>query len=489
MVKDQQVRRLIELTVMQKSISTAAAMAGMCERTARKYLGIGKLPSECRVDHTWRTRSDPFEDVWDEITSKLELSPGLQGVTLFGDLKKRYPGRFSDGQLRTLQRKIKRWRAVEGPMKEVFFAQEHHPGELGASDFCHMSGLGVTISGQPFGHLLYHFVLTYSNWETGSICFSESFESLSEGLQKALWTLGGVPKRHRTDSLTAAVTKPESPEQFTKAYQGLLRHYGIEGEKTNAGRPNENGDVEQRHNRTRTAIDQALMLRTSRDFASRDEYEEFLRRLFCELNAGRQSRLKEELAVIRALPSSKLDSGTRVDVGVGPTSTIRVKHNTYSVPSRLIGEKVQVRLYAEHLELWYAQRLIERIDRLRGENRHRINYRHIIDWLVRKPGAFANFKYRDDMFPTSRFRMAYDLLKESMPARAEREYIKVLHLAAKQSESGVDDALRLLIGLEEVISAEKVESIVLSGMRVAPVTDVSIRMVDLSAYDELLEVA
>jgi len=352
-----------------------------------------------------------------------------------------------------------------------------------------MSGLGVTISGQPFGHLLYHFVLTYSNWETGSICFSESFESLSEGLQKALWTLGGVPKRHRTDSLTAAVTKPESPEQFTKAYQGLLRHYGIEGEKTNAGRPNENGDVEQRHNRTRTAIDQALMLRTSRDFASRDEYEEFLRRLFCELNAGRQSRLKEELAVIRALPSSKLDSGTRVDVGVGPTSTIRVKHNTYSVPSRLIGEKVQVRLYAEHLELWYAQRLIERIDRLRGENRHRINYRHIIDWLVRKPGAFANFKYRDDMFPTSRFRMAYDLLKESMPARAEREYIKVLHLAAKQSESGVDDALRLLIGLEEVISAEKVESIVLSGMRVAPVTDVSIRMVDLSAYDELLEVA
>lgn len=489
MVKDQQVRRLIELTVIQKSISTAAAMAGMCERTARKYLGIGKLPSECRMDHTWRTRVDPFEDVWDEIRSKLELFPGLQGVTLFGDLQKRYPGRFSDGQLRSLQRKIKRWRATQGPMREVFFAQEHHPGDLGASDFCHMSGLGVTISGQPFPHLLYHFVLTYSNWETGSICFSESFESLSEGLQKGLWILGGVPKRHRTDSVTAAVRKPDSPEEFTRAYQGLLRHYSLDGEKTNARRPNENGDVEQRHNRTRTAIDQALMLRGSRDFASRDEYEEFLRGMFGELNAGRQTRLKEELAVLHALPSSKLDSGSRVDVRVGPSSTIRVKHNTYSVPSRLIGERVQVRLYAEHLELWYAQKLLERIERLRGENRHKIDYRHIIDWLVRKPGAFANFKYRDDMFPTSRFRMAYDVLKESMPNRAEREYVRILHLAARHSETGVDDALRLLLGSEETLSADKVESICSSGMHVPPVTEVMIRMVDLSAYDELLEVS
>lgn len=489
MVKDQQVRRLIELTTSNKSVSTAATMAGMCEKTARRYLRVGKLPSECRVDHTWRTRVDPFEDVWDELKPKLELSPGLQGVTLFSDLKKRYPDRFSDGQLRTLQRKIKRWRATEGPSKEVFFAQEHHPGELGASDFCHMTQLGVTISGVPFCHLLYHFVLTYSNWESGSICFSESFESLSEGLQNALWTLGGVPKRHRTDSLTAAVTKPESPEQFTKAYQGLLRHYSLEGEKTNAGRPNENGDVEQRHHRTRQAVDQALMLRTSRDFDSRQEYEQFLWGVFRELNAGRQGRLDEEREVLSALPSYKLDSGTRVDVRVGPSSTIRVKHNTYSVPSRLIGEKVQVRLYAEHLEVWYAQRLLERMERLRGENRHKINYRHIIDWLVRKPGAFANFKYRDDMFPTSRFRMAYDALRESMPARAEREYLRILHLAARQSESGVDDALRLLLGSEEPLSAEKVESICSSGMRVPPVTDVMIRMVELSAYDELLEVA
>jgi hypothetical protein len=419
----------------------------------------------------------------------LELLPGLQANTLFEDLKKRYPGRFSDGQLRTLQRKIKVWRAVKGPSKEVFFAQEHHPGDLGASDFCHMTKLGVSISGQPFAHLLYHFVLTYSNWEDGTVCFSESFESLCEGLQNALWKLGGVPKRHRTDSLTAAVRKMDNPEVFTQAYQGLLSYYAIEGEKTNARSPNENGDIEQRHSRTRNAIDQALMLRGSRDFVSRKDYEKFLAGVFCEINSGRKDRLYEECKVLGALPQRKLDTPTRIDVRVGPSSTIRVKHNTYSVPSRLIGERVEIRLHSERVEVWYAQKLLEQMERLRGENRHRINYRHIIDWLVRKPGAFANFRYREDMFPTSRFRMAYDELKLSMPARAQREYLKILHLAARVNESGVDDVLRFLFASGEQVNAIKVESILLSDMQIPLVTDVVIDSVKLSIYDALLEVA
>lgn len=189
----------MELLGKGKSLAASAAKADMDEKTARKYRELGKLPSEIEVDHTWRTREDPFAEVWEEVKEKLEINPGLEAKTLFEDLQRRYRGRFADGQLRTLQRLVKIWRGLEGPPKEVFFPQVHMPGELCQSDFTHMNALGVTIQGQPFDHLFYHFVLTYSNWETGTICFSESFESLSEGLQNALWELGGVPDRHRTD--------------------------------------------------------------------------------------------------------------------------------------------------------------------------------------------------------------------------------------------------------------------------------------------------
>ena len=487
MVTDKQVRRLMTLIRKPRALATAAAGAGMDEKTARKYRKLGMLPSECKMEHTWRTRPDPFGDVWGEVSSQLEVNPGLQAKTLFGDLQRRYPGKFADGQLRTLQRKMKSWRATDGPAKEVFFPQEHHPGILCASDFCFMTALGVTIQGQLFAHLLYHFVLTYSNWESGTICYSESFESLSEGLQNALFELGGVPERHRTDRMTAAVQKPDNPEEFTRWYETLLSHYGLVPEKTQAGKANENGDVEQSHYRLKEAVDQALMLRGSRDFASREEYLAFLRRVFDQRNAGRRSRLQEELKMLRPLPSRRLESFTRLDVRVGPSSTIRVKHNTYSVQSRLIGEMVQVRLHPEHLELWYGQRMIERLPRLRGENRHRIDYRHIIDWLVRKPGAFANCRYRDDLFPTSRFRMAYDALRGINLYQADREYLKILHLAAMETETGVDDALRLLFASDEPISADAVEEIVRSGRLVPPPTDVAIPAVDLSEYDTLLE--
>ena len=196
----------------------------MSEKTARKYIRVGKLPSQYKVDHTWKTRNDPFEAVWEELKGKLEINPGLQAKTLFQDLQRRFPGKYADGQIRTLQRKVKRWRSLEGPSKEVFFPQIHKPGQLCQSDFTHMTKLKVTINGQRFPHMLYHFVLTYSNWETGNICFSESFESLSDGIQNALWKLGGVPSDHQTDRLSSAVHKLGHPEEFTQRYKALLNH-------------------------------------------------------------------------------------------------------------------------------------------------------------------------------------------------------------------------------------------------------------------------
>ena len=267
MVTDRQVRRLVALENTEKNLEIAASKAGMDAKTARKYRGLKRLPSELPVKARGR-RPDPFAGVWSEVRELLEVNGGLEAKTVFEHLQRRCPGQFQYGQLRTFQRKVKYWRATEGPGREVFFAQQHVPGRLSASDFTHMEELGVTILGRRFDHLIYHFVLTYSNWEAGTVCFSESFESLSEGLQNALWELGRVPGRHRTDRLSTAVNNALRPAEFTARYEGLLRYYGLEGEKIQAGRGNENCDVEQRHHRFKRAVDQELMLRGSRDFNS-----------------------------------------------------------------------------------------------------------------------------------------------------------------------------------------------------------------------------
>ena len=472
----------------ERSFGIAAIKAGMDEKTARKYRRLGKLPSELEQPHTWRTRLDPFEDAWDGTKLMLEINPGLEAKTIFEDLQRRSPGLFADGQLRTLQRRIKVWRAAEGPAKEVFFTQVHHPGQLAESDFTHMNKLGITIDDRPFKHMIYHFVLTYSNWETGTICFSESFESLSEGLQNALWELGGVPQMHRTDCLTTAVHKTTHPEDFTLRYQDLLKHYKLDGQKTNPNSPHENGDVEQRHHRFKRAVEQSLLLRDSRNFDDRQEYEQFLHKLFKQLNAGRRQRFSQEQAVLRRLPKHRIDAFKKSAMTVGPSSTIRVNHNVYSVDSRLIGEHIDARLFMDRLEIWYGQKKVDTLPRLLGEKKHDINYRHIIDSLVRKPGAFENYRYRDDLFPTSRFRIAYDdLKKRHAQSVATKQYLSILYLAARESETAVDDVLRMMINKNMAISDERVQELVRSNEPVLMATEITIPAVDLNCYDQLLE--
>jgi transposase len=479
----------MKLVNQEKLLKTAAAKAGMSEKTARKYRKSGKLPSQCKVIHDWRTRPDPLDqEDWRWVEEVLENNGGIEAKTLFEVLQREHPGKYQDGQLRTFQRRVKVWRALKGPGNEVFFPQVYKPGEWCESDFTRMKPLGITINGVPFVHMLYHFVLCYSNWETGTVCFSESYESLSAGLQNALWKLGGVPKYHRTDNLTSAVNKVGNPDVFTDNYRGLAGHYRFESQKIQPGCPNENGDIEQRHHRLKKAVDQALMLRGSRDFASRDEYEQFLQKLFDQLNSGRSKRLKEELAVLRQLPRKRHDDYTQIECKVTRFSTIRVLKNSYSLYSRLIGERVKARIHADHIEVWYAQRSIEVLPRLRGENGHYINYRHIIDWLVRKPGAFKNYRYKDDLFPTSQFRIAYDLLcSQHGSKQGNKLYLKILKLAAKKSETLVNESLRFLVRRGDVIDYKIVEAIVESGLQPPAVTDVHVEQVDLSIYDELLE--
>ncbi len=488
MVKDEQVKMLMTLINKEKTLAVAAAKASMAEKTARKYRDLQQLPSQLEPLHRWRTRQDPFEDDWPWVQAHLEINPRLEAKTLFEALQRDYPGKYQDGQLRTLQRRTKLWRATEGPAREVFFSQVHKPGVLCESDFTHMNDLGVIVEGIPFDHMIYHFVLTYSNWETGTICFSESFGSLSEGLQNALWQLGGVPKQHRTDRLTAAVNKPSHPEEFTQHYQALQNYYRFEGCKIQARCPNENGDVEQSHHRFKRALDQALMLRGSRHFETVNDYKLFLRQLFDQLNAGRTKRFNEELPLLKSLPQKRLDDRRVYKTRVGCSSTINILNNTYSVHSRLIKETVEVRVGAEHLEIWYAQKQVDRMARLHGDGKHRINYRHVIDWLVRKPGAFENYRYKSSMFPTSNFRVAYDqLAKQHSIRQASKEYLRILHLAATESQTHVDRILLFFCHNDQPISYETVKEQLTSVQQLPSATEVTINAIDLKDYDVLLE--
>jgi transposase len=465
-----------------ETLEKAALKSGMSENTARRYRE-GAPRKGARPGRTYRTRRDPFEAVWPEVEALLEAAPGLEVKTIFERLQERPEGSFTEGQLRTLQRKIRRWRAVRGPQKEVMFPQQHRPGEYGQSDFTSMNELGITIGGEAFEHLLYHFVLPYSRWETGMVCFSESYESLIAGFQRAVGELGRVPRRHRTDNLSAATHDlKEGRRAFNERYLGAMAHYGVEADRNTPGRAHENGSVEQAHHRFKRAVEQALLLRGSRDFAERADYEAFLLEIFTGRNK-RRALLGDDLRGMNELPPMRIEDFRRERVRVTRFSTIRAAENTYSVSSRLIGEEVELRLHAESIEVWHAEERVATIERQRGRGNVVIDYRHVIWSLVRKPGAFARYKYREALFPTLVFRRAYDALIERRGSAADLEYVRILHLAASTSEVAVEAALEEL--LEGGVLHDYAQVRTLATPEPVEVPQCSIEPPDLSAYDAI----
>jgi transposase len=477
------------MSLIQKGLPvfTAAAKTAMCERTARKYRKAGRLPRDLAREHDWRTRPDPFEGVWAEVQALLEGAPGLQSKTIFKEIQRLHPGRFPAGQLRTLQRRIRDWRALSGPEKEIFFTQEHAPGEVAQSDFTEMDSLGITIVGERFPHLLYHFVLPYSNWEYEDIACSESFEALMEGVQGALEELSAVPPEHRTDNLSAATHElvRSRGRGFNARYRDFLTHYGMKPTVNNPGKGHENGDVEKSHDLFKKAVHQRLLLRGGRDFVTEAEYREFLRTLRRERNLPRQGKLEEEIARMGPLPAHRTQAFREISVVVRRTSIVRISGVTYSVPSRLIGHRLVARLHSRRIELLYRGEVIERLERMRGRQHPRIDYRHMISSLVRKPGAFRRFVYREAFFPTLVFRRAYDALLEHNAGLADVEYLRILKLAATTMESTVEAAIASL--LEE----GKVPEFVLVERRAVPQAtsclELELAAPDLGLYDELLE--
>jgi hypothetical protein len=389
MKTDAEVLLMMRERAKGKTQDQAAARAGMSVRTLRTYEKSGKLPGQHKEPRQHRTRPDPYADDWPWIEQQLIRDPALQATTLFGVLCARHPDRYRETQVRTLQRHIAAWRARSGPDQEVIFPQVHEPGQIAQSDFTHMTDLGITIAGTSFPHLVFHLVLTYSNVEAVYLCASESFEALAEGVESCLWQLGGVPQDHRTDHLSAAI-KPLDAEgrvQATARYHALMAHYGMRPTTNNAGEAHENGDIEQAHYRFKQAVDQALRVRGTRDFPSRSAYGRFLDDLVRNRNLTRRERWAIEQPALRPLPASPLAPCRELRVSVNRYSTIQVLGNTYSVPSRLIGSTLLVRVRAAELELYHGPAHLLTIPRLVGNRRHRIDYRHLSWSLVRKPGT------------------------------------------------------------------------------------------------------
>jgi hypothetical protein len=485
--KDTEIRLYLQERKKGMTQKVAAARAGIGERTARKYEQAAALPSQLKHLHDWKTRIDPFEEDWAWVVAQLERDPALQGSTLFALLCERHPDRYRPTQVRTLQRHIQQWRVLYGPDREVMFAQQHVPGERGQSDFTHMEDLDVTIADVPFPHMVHHFVLTYSNVEAVSICFSESFEALAEGIEKALWQIGGVPAQHRTDHLSAAVKNAGKAQakDWTVRYTALMGHYGMQPTKNNVTIAHENGDVEQSHHQFKRAVDQALRVRASRNFPNREAYERFLADLVRTRNLKRNAQFVEEQEVLQPLPTTPLAPCQELRVTVSQFSTILVKANVYSVPSRLIGTSLLVRLRAETLEGYVGSTVVFTLSRLVGKQQHRIDYRHVIWSLVRKPGAFVAYRYRDDLFPTTTFRLAYDRLMSGGVERADRDYVRVLHLAASTSESEVETAIALLLETSALPTFDAVRDLV-HAPHSSEVLTLSTPDLDLSPYDKLI---
>ena len=480
---NQQVGTLMKL-IKRHTQEVAAMKTGMTPKTARKYIKSGKVPSEFKKPRKHLTRMNAFLDVWPEIESLLVRAPGLEAHTILVDLIERYPAQFTMNQLRTLQRRVRRWRATHGSDKETFFLQKIVPGRQSQSDYTWMNTLNITISGQPYPHILFHFMLPFSRWETVSICKSESFDSLAVGYEAAIWELGGVVKEHRTDNLTAATKQIGSRREFTRRWDSLMQHYGAKPSRNNPGKGHENGSVEKSHDLFKKAVDQQLLLRGYRDFASVEDYKTFLKDICKRRNHGCEPRLKEELPLLLPLPEDKWYRPKVIFARVCKTSTIRVLKGIYSLPSRLIGYALTVMVWPNELEVFYGQSLICRMPRLANDQGVSINYRHIIHQLVRKPGAFENYIYREELFPRIEFRRAYDRLKAASPHRCHKDYLQILHLAAIGNEDTVATALDVILSTKELPGVKTIKA--LTDLPSSDVPEVHIDKPDFAPFDALI---
>jgi len=490
---DTQVRIAMRERARRKTQEQAAARANLRSRqTVARYERLEEYPSELKRPRTYRTHLDAFEEEWPELEEILRNAPELEAKALFEWLCEQKPGKYRAGQMRTFQRRVERWRGLN-QSQVASLDQTRMPGEIIQLDGTWMTELKVTIHGQLFKHLFIHCVLPYSNWEWGRVAQSESLSAVRLALQSSLRKLGYVPESVQTDNSAAATRRLGVAEEgaegqqrgYTVAYLQLLEHYGLEPASTHVRSPNENGDVESQNGALKRAVEQQLLLRGSRNFDDIDAYEAFLFEVMEKRNRGRQARLEEEIAVMKPVTATPLATSVVQKVTVSRSSLIRVLKKTYSVPTSLIGREVTVHIQEWTIDVSYAGQWVERLPRAIGTQTHHINYRHIIDSLLRKPGGFRNYRFREELFPRLVFRLAWEQLQQwHSPRRADLLYLQILHLAARTLEDNVAIALELLVQHSQPWTVEDVKQLL--EPQPIPVPLLESGTVELGLYDQLL---
>lgn len=473
--------------------AVAAAKASISTATAYRIEKDPRLPSQKR-EPRGRRRPDPLGDLFEsEVVPMLKAAPGLRPVAIFEEMMRRHPD-LGDGIRRTLERRIRSWRAIHGEEQEVIFRQVHEPGRMGLSDFTAMGGVVITIAGQPLDHRLYHFRLAYSGFEHAHVVLGgESFVALAEGLQNALWSLGGVPREHRSDSLSAAFRNlnKDAAADLTRRYEDLCSHYGMTPTRNNTGIAHENGSIEGPHGHLKRAIQDALLLRGSADFDDLAAYRGFIDEIVSRRNARNAKRIDIERTDLWSLPERRTSDYEDVNVRVTSSGGFTLRKVFYSVPSRLIGHSLRVRLYDDRLNLFVGATPLMTLPRGRahpsGKHAQVVNYRHVIHSLRKKPMALLNLVYRDQLFPRQAYRRAFEALLEALPERqACRTTVELLALAHERGcESELADHL------SACLQAGRLPDISELRQRFAPDPDrlpnIVVQLVPLDAYDALLE--
>ena len=469
----------------------AAAKAGFSAATAYRIEQDPRLPSQKRSPRR-RRRQDPLAAVWDsEVVPLLKSVPGLRPVAIFDEIRRRHP-EIGAGVRRTLERRIRAWRALNGAEQDVIFRQEHPPGRLGLSDFTDMSDHGVSIAGVPLGHRLYHFRLAFSGWEHAHVVLGgESFVALAEGLQNALWALGRAPSQHRSDSLSAAFRNldDDTRKDQTRRYEALCAHYRMEPTRNNRGVAHENGSIESPHGHLKQAIEDALLLRGSRDFDDLQAYRRFVDEVVGRRNTRTRKRLDLERSALQSLPQRRTTDYEETIVTVTSTSGFILKKVFYSVPSRLIGHRLRVRLYDDRLECFLGSTPLMTLRRGRphssGKHGHVVDYRHVIHALRRKPMALLNLVYREQLFPRPAYQRAFEaLLASDSEKQACRTVVGLLALAHDRAcEAELADAINA------ELDAGRRPDLDTLGRRFAPnpatMPDITVEVASLHLYDEL----
>lgn len=441
MITKQKYHRLMKEYQETENVTVSAMRADVSRPTARKYLNENKSPDELQGKHGWRTRRDPLDEIWEEATVMLESASGLEAKALFEHLLVSHPSKIQPIHLRTFQRRVRQWRLKHGADKEVFFPQDWKPGRAMQLDWTNCNELQVRIKGSLYDHLLCHVVLPYSNWDWAARCQSESLLSLRHGLQEGAHRLGKVTEELRVDNGSAATHKigGGTERAFNSEFLSICEHYRMKPRTIGINCPNENGDVESSNGHLKRRLNQHLILRASRDFLSEGDYQMFLEKVLGEGNKGRQARLGEELCAMHALPATRLAEYGEVYCRVSSASTIRVRKVGYSVPARLIGAEVKVEVYESLLKVYSGRELLLSIKRRCGKRGVVLDYRHIIDHLLRKPGAFEGYRYREELFPSPLYRAAYDRLVNDHGVRqGSLEYLRLLKLSTEVESSDLE---------------------------------------------------